>query len=191
MKNLTIISILILAIINLNCGSSEIAEKDQWKEKYNIEPNTGVLFGKVKTIDVFEGKEVVIYLKEDWNNIPFAYDTVSTNGYFLIKNISEGKHFIDVVEAYNFTPQKRPSVVMNARPFTGYRCGTFFIIINNETIQYINVTVPGELIHKLPMVWDRDPPEQKAFLDSCQLIQDQEELNEENYLKIINLKNGG
>jgi hypothetical protein len=187
------ISILLLLLNTFNCGSSQPSE-EIWKEKYNLESNTGVLFGKIKLVEFLAGKDkdIIFYISKEQYGKPFLFDTLK-NGYLLINNIPEGRYFIDIAKVSGFSPQRASAFFLETIIFKGYNCRSFFIINKQNTISYIEVTVPGDRIDELGQVVPpgKTPLSQPFYPDSCQIITEDQVLNQVNYLRIYKLKHGG
>jgi hypothetical protein len=182
MKSLIIISVFILAIINLNCGSSELAAGEKWKEKYGIEPGTGVLAGKINTKDFGKGKELTIYLSKSLSNTFEAKGSINQNSDLLIKNISPSTYFITAYDMPISNPGNISKQILSNSLFAGYNCRTFYIQIHPDTIHYINETIPGGYLDEMPKLRIDGFSEQRPYLDSCEVKTEYKELNETNYL---------
>ena len=183
-------SMLILIMLILGCTTKEISKTNSWYEKYGLEPNTGVLTGKITLNSIWKNKKVFIFLTNKWHGELAAYDSVSSNGYILIKNLRRGRYFIDAYpDSLYFIKPNVPFGSLGHSAFSGYNCKSFFIDIEPNQIKYIDCEVPGGYIDESPTIIDeRFPPVKGEFLDSCELRSDVKELNENNYKSFYLLK---
>jgi hypothetical protein len=184
MKNLIIISVFILAIINLNCGSSELAAGEQWKEKYGIKLGTGVLAGKIHMAGSGRGGKKIMCLTKGIGGKVETNETIKQNGNLLIKNISPGNYFMTVCDTVIINNKGNISRILfgGYSLFAGYNCRTFYIEIHPDTIHYIDETIPGGYLDEMPKLRIDDFSEPKPYLDSCEVKTEYKELNETNYL---------
>jgi hypothetical protein len=205
MKSLIIISVFILAIINLNCGSSELAAGEKWKEKYGIKPGTGVLYGnfvlKVKT----ELRRYHFYLikEEGFSDKAYLFDErinkqkmeeELTNALqdsiglhdstMLIKNIPPGEYILFAFGRETTGPGYSN---FGYSIFESNYCDKLKIAIKEDSITYFpgTETVPGKRHETDNMdistgrVGENPPP------GTCDAKTKNQVLNEENYLQLI------
>jgi hypothetical protein len=100
MKHTTKILLIIVLMLNLNCCSREVLKTEQWKEKYGIEPNTGVFIGKVIIREDWEKDSMFCFITNKEAIKVYAYDTISrSNNIIIITNLKPNKYYLYAYEA--------------------------------------------------------------------------------------------
>lgn len=192
--------LLILSFIN-GCSLLGLGRND-WRDKYDIEPDTGVLVGKFDLAKDVKGKKFLCYLMDSTLNKIVAYDTLKENGIVLFKNLPAGKYYIDARESWPATHEGKLIRSIGGSPLTNENCekvgvmlrentitsASFLITYDKAAIRYFNM--PDR---EMPIIKEDNeitertapsaPPEIK---DECWLTPNYELLNDSTYTSYRN-----
>ncbi|MDP2304145.1 MAG: carboxypeptidase regulatory-like domain-containing protein [Ignavibacteria bacterium] len=179
MQRSKILIVFLFALFSLNCGSKDVADSESWKEEYGIKPNTGILAGKITLVDDWQNLNAIIYLTDKNHSKLIAYDSISSEGDFIIKNLPEGRYYIRMTD--RFVYENIPLDYVGYTMFNEYSCRVVYVNIFQGVITYFVATLPVSFTNTMPT----------KPLDSCSIkIKYNQEINKQNIINIHSLKNG-
>jgi hypothetical protein len=173
----------ISSIISFNCVSTKYNKADAWKEKYGIEPNTGVFIAKLEISGIWKGKKIYYWLTEPkYAGKLIAYDTISRDGIVEIKNLKAGKYYLSGDTQLYFIKKDIPQENIGITPLhSGGLCKTYTIYIRKDSITYIEYESPGSsMTDEVVLGYENTRPKY-----NCELNQTWIKLDEISYLKSI------
>lgn len=193
---------IIVFVISFLAGCSLLGlGRNDWREKYEIKPNTGVLVGKFDLLKDVKGKEFLCYLTDStWNKI-IAYDTLKENGIVLFKNLPAGKYYIDARESLPDSHAGKLIRFLGGSPLTNENCEKVGIMIRKNTITSASCLITYDkaairysnmpemtIIREDNEITERPvPPTTPEIKDECWLTLIYEPLNDSTYTKYNNL----
>jgi hypothetical protein len=175
--------LLFICLFSFSCGGSKYSEADAWKEKYGIEPNTGVFIAKLTLTSIWKGKKIYYWLTEPkYAGKLIAYDTISRDGIVEIKNLKAGKYYLSGDTQLYFIKKDIPQENIGITPLrSGGLCKTYTIYIRTDSITYIEYESPGSsMTDDVVLGYENTRPKY-----NCELNQTWIKLDEISYLKSI------
>jgi hypothetical protein len=191
-RKILYVLLFIICLFSFSCGGSKYSESDAWKEKYGIEPNTGVFIGKFTIREDWKKDSMFCFITKKEGLKVFAYDTISrSNNIIIINNLKPNKYYLYaneyvLGEGYN-------QLSLDFVSFLDHNCMHFYFEIKSDSITYIEATTPGQEINQpdRPTILPEYIPEmfsqenQITPSDSCELKHRFEPLTQNNYLNYL------
>lgn len=205
MKKIILIFLSILPLL-FNCSVKEISKTDSWKEKYNIQQGTGMLYGKFavseKWAKINSHFYYIIIAKESYLNLlkkqkagDFSlalweqelqnsqYDSLSVNDSLLVvKNITPGDYVMVLRRKRADNKYGGGGLLPLARKF----CNGIIIPIRDDKITLFTdlEKLPGELPVDPGFMLNSKRSDHTA-LDTCRVNLKLIQLNKSNYFDLI------
>lgn len=194
MKQRFIDFIVVLVLFLFGCTAP--SKVNDWKTAFQLKDSTGIFAGKIDMNAHWAKRVLVIHLSPmEWEKYSYS-DTISMSGYFLFKNIPEGKYTIDISDQTE-TPENVTALPQYS-PFPAYSCRMVYVNIIKDKIINIHESFPGSkkkidegIIIRRLLPWEKityDKKETTARVDTCVVTSKEDSLTEASFLKVYNNK---
>jgi hypothetical protein len=176
--------------------------RNEWRDKFDIKPDTGVLAGKFDLLKDVKGKKFLCYLMDSTADKIVVYDTLSGNGNILFRNLPPGKYYIDAHESLPESHEGKLTRFLGGSPLTNDDCQKVGLIIKTNTITVASCPITYDkaaifYLNKpeMPIIREDNElpviPKKKdkhwEIKDECWLTPIYEPLNDSTYTKYNNL----